>query len=211
MKPAAACSAVGRPREFCVEEALAAALKVFWRKGYEGASLSDLTDAMGVTRPSLYCAFGNKEELFKKALDLYERDKLSFVDQALAQPTAFEAVRFMLTQSAAAFSDPDNPGCMGVNSVLSCGGIASESVRRELTSRRLGIEGRLRDRFERAKMEGDIRADCDCASLTTYVLALWQGLALQASAGMDCQSLKGVVDLALQSWPCGCPQETAAA
>ena len=79
---------VGRPREFDVEEALSAALKVFWRKGYEGASLTDLTEAMGITRPSLYCAFGNKEALFKKALDLYEREKLCFIDGALAAPTA---------------------------------------------------------------------------------------------------------------------------
>ena len=63
---------VGRPREFDVEEALGAALKVFWRKGYDGASLTDLTEAMGVTRPSLYCAFGNKEALFRAALHRYD-------------------------------------------------------------------------------------------------------------------------------------------
>ena len=93
---------VGRPREFDVEEALAAALKVFWRKGYEAATLSDLTEAMGVTRPSLYCAFGNKEELFKKALDLYEREKLAFIDTALSAPTAYEAVKRMLLARAIA-------------------------------------------------------------------------------------------------------------
>src|SRR3981189_1908276 len=78
----------GRPREFCVDEALAKALRVFWSKGYEGASLSDLTEAMGITRPSLYAAFGNKEALFRKALDLYEHDKLAFVGAALEAPTA---------------------------------------------------------------------------------------------------------------------------
>ena len=74
----------GRPREFCVDQALAAALRVFWSKGYEGASLTDLTDAMGITRPSLYAAFGNKEALFRKALDLYEREKLEYTRAALA-------------------------------------------------------------------------------------------------------------------------------
>src|SRR5205085_3973098 len=78
----------GRPREFCVDQALAAALRVFWSKGYEGASLTDLTDAMGITRPSLYAAFGNKEALFRKALDLYESEKLQYTRLALDQPTA---------------------------------------------------------------------------------------------------------------------------
>jgi AcrR family transcriptional regulator len=209
MKPLAS-AAVGRPREFCTDNALAAALKVFWRKGYEAASLSDLTDAMGITRPSLYCAFGNKEELFKKALDLYEREKLSFIDQALAKPTAYEAVEFLLLKGADAHSDPDTPGCMGVNSVLTCGGIASDSVRQELVNRRLGVETKLRERFEQAKIDGDIRADVDTASLTSYVLALAQGMALQASMGMSLTEMRNVVSLALQAWPCG-RKATAAA
>src|SRR5690606_39630614 len=86
----------GRPREFDVEDALAAALRVFWAKGYEGASLTDLTDAMAITRPSLYAAFGNKEALFKQALDLYETEKLAYVKGALAAPTAKSVVQRML-------------------------------------------------------------------------------------------------------------------
>src|SRR3982751_2837105 len=86
----------GRPREFCVEGALAAALRVFWQKGYEGTSLTDLTEAMGITRPSLYAAFGNKEALFRKTLDLYEREKLNYIGKALAQPTARAVAEVML-------------------------------------------------------------------------------------------------------------------
>jgi AcrR family transcriptional regulator len=204
MKPLA-CAVVGRPREFCTEDALAAALKVFWRKGYEAASLTDLTEAMGITRPSLYCAFGNKEELFKKALDLYEREKLGFIDLALAKPTAYETVAFLLLKGVDAQCDPETPGCMGVNSVLTCGGVASESVRRELQTRRFGIETKLRERFERAKVEGDIGADVDTASLTSYVLALAQGMALQASMGMGLSEMRKVAAMALQAWPCGRP------
>jgi AcrR family transcriptional regulator len=203
MKPSAACATVGRPREFCTEEALAAALRVFWRKGYEAASLSDLTEAMGITRPSLYCAFGNKEELFKKALDLYEREKMIFVDQALTKPTAYEAVQFMLVKGCEAHTDPDTLGCLGVNSVLSCSGIPSDAVRNELQRLRQRIESKLLERFERAKIEGDIRSDCDAFSLTTYLMALYQGLALQASAGIGREALLAVIDLALQAWPFG--------
>jgi AcrR family transcriptional regulator len=197
-------SVLGRPREFCVEEALAAALKVFWRKGYDGASLTELTDAMGVTRPSLYCAFGNKEALFRKALDLYEREKLAFIDEALAQPTAFEVARHLLVRGCEVnTADPETPGCMGVNSVLSCGGPASESVRKEILARRINFEAKFRERFERAKVEGDLAADCDVTALTLYVTTLAQGVALQAGAGVAREQLRAVIEMALLSWPCG--------
>jgi len=211
MKPSAGCASVGRPREFCTEQALASALKVFWRKGYEAASLSDLTEAMGITRPSLYCAFGNKADLFKKALDLYIREKMSFLDQALTKPTAYETVKFILVRGCEAQTDPDTPGCMGVNGILSYGGIASEEVRKELHVLRHGVETKLLERFERAKREGDIRADCDAMGLTTYVIALTQGLALQASMGIGRQALLGAIELALQSWPFGRAQDIKAA
>jgi AcrR family transcriptional regulator len=200
---------VGRPREFDLEEALSAALKVFWRKGYDSASLTDLTEAMGITRPSLYCAFGNKEALFKKALDLYEREKLTFIDQALDAPTGYEAVERMLLGGLEIHTDPDTPGCMNVNSVLSCQGVASESVRHELIERRLDVESRLRERLERAQAEGDITADCDPASLAVFVLTLAQGIALQASTGAKRETLRQVIATALRAWPCGAQTVTA--
>ncbi len=193
-----------------MEDALAAALKVFWRKGYEAASLNDLTEAMGITRPSLYCAFGNKEELFKKALALYEREKLAFIDQALDRPTAYEVVEQLLMKGLEAQTNSDTPGCMGVNGVLNCGGIGSESVRQELQNVRLSVESKLRERFERAKRDGDIRTDVNAASLTSFIMALSQGIALQASMGLPREGLLSIIDLALQSWPCGYPQTNVA-
>jgi AcrR family transcriptional regulator len=192
---------VGRPREFDMEEALSAALKVFWRKGYDAASLTDLTEAMGITRPSLYCAFGNKEALFKKALDLYEREKQSFFDRALDAPTAFEAVERILLGGLELHTDPDTPGCMSVNSVLSCHGVASEAVRQELIARKLDVEARLRERLERARAQGDLPPDCDPASLAVFVLTVGQGIALQAGTGVKRETLRRVVVTALQAWP----------
>ena len=194
---------VGRPREFDVEEALAAALKVFWRKGYDGASLTDLTEAMGVTRPSLYCAFGNKEALFKKALDLYEREKLAFIDCALAAPTGREAIETFLNHACDLYAeDPDTPGCMAMNSVLNCQGVASESVRQELIDRGLDVQSRIRARLERAKANGEL-GDSDPAALALYIITVGQGIALQAGMGAKRTALKQVVATALQAVPVG--------
>ncbi len=196
-------AAVGRPREFCVEEALAAALKVFWRKGYDGASLTELTEAMGVTRPSLYCAFGNKEALFKKALDLYEREKLAFIDKALEAPTGREAVERFLNNACDLYAaDPETRGCMGVNSVLTCQGAASESVRQELIDRGLDVQSRLKTRLERAKAEGEL-GDADPAALALYIVTVGQGIALQAGIGAPSKALKQVAATALQCVPAG--------
>jgi AcrR family transcriptional regulator len=111
----------GRPRQFCPEEALTAALKVFWERGYEGASLAELTEAMGITKPSLYACFGNKEALFCKALDLYERDKLAYVRAALAAPTAKGVAEAFLRGALAMQSGNNDPrGCLGVVSAVAC-------------------------------------------------------------------------------------------
>src|ERR1700726_3896377 len=109
----------GRPREFDADKALEAALKVFCRKGFEGASLPDLTRAMGINRPSLYAAFGNKEGLFRKALDRYVEGPASYVSKALAAPTARAAAEGLLFGASAALTDPRTPvGCLAVHGAL---------------------------------------------------------------------------------------------
>src|SRR5881397_2597277 len=105
----------GRPRSFDLDKALDAALQVFWQKGYEGASLSDLTEAMGINRPSLYAAFGNKEALFRKVLDRYFAGPAAYVREALQEPTARAVVERLLLGAAESHSDPRHPqGCLAV-------------------------------------------------------------------------------------------------
>ena len=155
----------GRPREFCMEYALAQALRVFWEKGYEGTSLTDLTEAMGITRPSLYAAFGNKESLFRKALDLYEHEKLAYIRQALEQPTARQVAETMLRGTLDNVTRQDEPhGCLGVITSVACGP-ESQSVREEVVKRGEAGKAALMERFERAKAEGDLPSHIDTEGL----------------------------------------------
>lgn len=191
----------GRPREFCVEDALAKALRVFWSRGYEGASLTELTEAMGVTRPSLYAAFGNKEELFRKALDLYEREKLAYVQAALEAPTARGVAERLLNGALEMQTTGSDPkGCLGVISSVACGAEA-ESIKAEVIKRRLSSEAALMARMERAKAEGDLPAHIDPDDLVRYLNAVLQGLCVQAGSGVTPEQLRGLVETTLALWP----------
>src|ERR1700736_5166924 len=148
--------AVGRPRSFDTGKALDRAVDVFWRKGYEGASLSDLTKAMGINKPSLYAAFGDKEKLFRKVLDRYSEGPASHSRVALQEPTSRAVVERLLSGTADLLTSPRNPGgCLLVQGALACGNGAN-SVRRELVSRRLAGEAALRRRLKRAKNDGEL-------------------------------------------------------
>jgi AcrR family transcriptional regulator len=193
--------AMGRPREFNVDEALDLALQVFWRKGYEGASMADLTETMGITKPSLYSAFGNKEELFRKALDRYVDGPGRYIQVALAKPTVRGVVEHLLYESADAVTDPSHPpGCLAVQGALSCGD-AAESIKQELVARRANTEQDLRQRFERAIAEGDLPAESDAADLAAYLSAILHGMAVQAAGGTSRTQLRKIAEMAFRTWP----------
>ena len=191
----------GRPRSFDLDKALDAATQVFWREGYQGASLSDLTNAMGINRPSLYAAFGNKETLFHKVIDRYAEERAAYVREALKQPTARAVTEKLLRGAADLLTDPHNPtGCLMVQGALVCGE-DSDCVRQELVSRRMAIEADLRRRFQRAKEEGDLAADINPGDLSRYVMTVSQGMAVQAAGGASRDDLKRVVVTVMRSWP----------
>ncbi len=193
--------AIGRPRAFDKDKALDRALDVFLRQGYEGASLADLTAAMGINPPSLYACFGSKEGLFRAALDRYEQTRGNAFAEALARPSAREAVEHLLRQSAVYQTDPDTPpGCLLVQAALTCSGQA-EGVRCELGQRRAKAEQMLRDRFHRAKADGDLPKDADCVALARFVTTTINGMAVAAAGGASRAELMQVVDLALRAWP----------
>jgi AcrR family transcriptional regulator len=191
----------GRPRAFSTEKALDRALKVFWRKGYEGTSLLDLTEAMGINRPSLYAAFGNKEALFKKSIDRYMEGPASHIRRALDEPTARAVAEKMIRCSIDVVTDSKNPhGCFMVQGALVCGDDA-ESVRREMIRRRAAVEATLRERFARAVAEGDLPSDADPAELARFVMVILQGIAVQAAGGATRDDLRMVVDRVMRGWP----------
>src|SRR6476661_593631 len=192
---------MGRPRTFDLDQALDQALQVFWEKGYAGTSISDLTEAMGINPPSLYAAFGNKEKLFKKALDRYEDLRDQILEEAFAAPTAREAIQRLLEDTAERLGDKCSPrGCLMVQGALS-GGEECEAVKQDLAFRRAGVEALIRKRLKRAKREGDLPSNVDAAVLARFVATVMHGMAVQAAGGAAPKELRAIVNTALRAWP----------
>ena len=201
MKTKSLSKAAGRPRSFDAGKALDRVLDVFWRKGYEGASLSDLTKATGINRPSLYAAFGNKEQLFRKVLDRYAEGPASYSRVALQEPASRRVVERLLYDTADVLTSPGNPrGCLLVQGALACGD-GADCVRKELISRRMAGEAALRRRLNRARMDGDLPSEANPASLARYIVTIIQGMSVQAASGATRSELHRVIGIALQSWP----------
>ncbi len=189
----------GRPRAFDPEVALDRAMHVFWARGYEGASLSDLTRAMRINRPSLYAAFGNKEQLFGKALDRYMAGPVAYFGKALAAPKARDVVEEIFLGTAKMANDPRIPkGCLMVQGALACG---DASVRKEVAGRRAAVEAVLRRRLQQAKREGDLPKNADPAELAHYVMTVVRGMAVQSAGGASRDQLRRVAQIALRAWP----------
>ncbi|MGJ5129886.1 MULTISPECIES: TetR/AcrR family transcriptional regulator [unclassified Bradyrhizobium] len=190
---------IGRPRTFDRDTALDQAMEVFWRHGYEGATIAQLTDAMGINPPSLYAAFGSKEALLRAALDRYTARREAWMDEVLSAPTAREVTARMLMGVAEKQTDPSNPpGCLLVQGGLACGS-GSSNVPFELAARRAQTEEQLRHRFERAKDEGDLAEAADPAALARYVSAVITGMSVMASSGADREALSQVAVVAIKA------------
>ncbi|WP_033343928.1 TetR/AcrR family transcriptional regulator [Catenuloplanes japonicus] len=192
---------VGRPRGFDADEALDKAMLVFWGRGYDGVSLSDLARAMGITKTSLYAAFGNKDDLFRKALLRYNEGPASYAVSALTEPTSREVATAYLTGSVRASTWPGGPpGCLSTQAFMAAGHL-NQPLRDVLRAWQLESRSTLRDRFQRAIDDGDLPAASDPDLLARYLMMTADGLAVQASAGATRAELQQLADAAVRNWP----------
>ena len=197
-------SARGRPREFDLDNAIDRALPLFWRDGYEGASVNEIAEAMGVSKPSLYAAFGDKEALYLRALARYgELQRARHADILDNEPDARKAVEAFLLSVVDAHTDPALPGgCMVVSGTSTCdGGAVPESVKQALCEA-LKVGGTaIGNRLERARHEGQLAKSVDVTALATYFNTLLAGLSIQAKGQACREVLRGVVGAAMGAWP----------
>ncbi len=191
----------GRPLAFNQDEALDKALKVFWSRGYEGASMAELAVALGINKPSIYATFGNKETLFRKALARYAAGPAAFVGEAMKEPTARLVVEKFLMLAVDFFSDKSTPdGCMIVQGALTCS-TGSALIQQELVAYRKSYEDALAQRFEQAKTQGDLPAHVNTAELAKYLTTIHQGMSVQATSGATKEELLAITKIALSNWP----------
>ncbi|MCG5213260.1 TetR/AcrR family transcriptional regulator [Streptosporangium sp. KLBMP 9127] len=192
---------IGRPRGFDADEALERAMLVFWEHGYEGASLANLTDTMGISTTSMYATFGNKEDLFRKALERYTEGPSAYLAQALEEPTALGVATAILAGTIRTTTRPAHPhGCMGVQGALATSD-PGRRVRDLLTAWRNNGCSCVRERFQRAVDDGDLPAETSPALLARYVTTLAFGIAVQAASGVGRDELQEMADAALRNWP----------
>jgi AcrR family transcriptional regulator len=200
MKKETCAKFMGRPRAFDPEHALAAAINIFWQRGYEGTSLSDLTKAMGINRPSLYATFGNKEELYRRALGEYEQRVATGVADALDAPTARASVQRLLDMMVPGITDPEHPGCFNLNGALACSQ-ANEGVKEMLCTRRQTTLNALTVRFVRAAAEGDPTLPGDPHDAARMVITFLHGMSVQATTGATREELARAAKLFIAGWP----------
>jgi len=192
---------VGRPRKFDLDEALDRAVLVFWQLGYERTTLTDLCEAMNINRPSLYAAFGTKEQLFHRALDRYANGPHAYEAEMLNLPTAREVAEGLLRGAVERQTGVDTPhGCLAVLGATTHPDTESPVARALIDARAAG-EDAVRERFTRAKQDGDLPTDVDPAELAAYIRTVIYGMTVKAAGGATREELERVVQLAMRGWP----------
>ncbi len=193
----------GRPRTFDRQAALTAAMRLFWERGYEGVSIGDLTEAMGIRSGSLYAAFGDKKSLFKEVVDVYGRSPVGgFAGAALREePTAYGAFARILREAAVIYPDPSHPaGCLAIGAATNVTPQDAEvrAFLRDLRNKNVdGFEARLRE----AQRAGELPTEADPRALADYFATVLQGLSQRAQDGATASQLTAVAELALAAWP----------
>ncbi|MGW5362013.1 TetR/AcrR family transcriptional regulator [Actinopolymorpha pittospori] len=191
----------GRPREFDLDHVLQAALNVFWGKGYEGSTMADLSAATGLNPGSIYAAFGSKAGLFKQVVDRYVATAFSYGSHSVEADSVREVIRRWLTGASESATGETTPaGCLLVQGALVTGDAARE-VGQDLTDRRKAAWVMLTERFAQAQQSCDLSADVEPRVAARYVVALAEGIAVEAASGASRETLLKLVDLAVRRLP----------
>jgi AcrR family transcriptional regulator len=188
----------GRPRGFDEAAALEAAMRVFWEKSYEGATMADLTKAMGINRSSMYAAFGDKETLFNLVIDRYREGPMTYIRKALEKHTLQAVVEALLRGTVEFLATPGNPkGCLSIQGALACGSDAEPIKQTMIEWRRRG-EAAIRKRVQQAQRDGELKGKMNPADFARYLSSLMTGLGVQAANGATKSEMTRIADIALR-------------
>jgi AcrR family transcriptional regulator len=189
---------MGRPRGFDQERVIDSAMRVFWEKSYEGATMADLTEATGLNRSSIHAAFGSKEGLFLKVVERYWEGPMSYIPKALSEPTLPRVVEALIRGMVNFLSIPGNPkGCLSIHGALASG-TNGERVMQIMAEWRKSIRGLMKKRIQRAQREGELGGEVEAADYARYIAAIMTGIGIQALNGANRAELTGLADMALR-------------
>ncbi|CAG9422408.1 HTH-type transcriptional repressor ComR [Providencia alcalifaciens] len=190
----------GRPREFDRDAALNKAKLVFWQRGYEGTSMSDLVSALGIASARIYAAFGSKENLFREAIDLYLNQEGAFADTALQEPNTRFAIEQLLTQAVETYTQKEHPqGCMVVLSLTNYAS-ENENIMSWLASYRQARTMAIMQRLKDGVIAGDLPSNTDTQALGHYIATLFHGISIQARDGVSQTHLLAMVNVAMRGF-----------
>ena len=192
----------GRPRTFDPDIALRQALDLFWERGYEGTSLNDLAQAIGIASASIYACFGSKENLFRQVMALYGSTSGEPPRRALREePTARAAIHAMLRATADQITGPDTPHYCMLILAAPTGAVENHAVREFLAERRRGQHTAIRDRLARGVADGDLTTPpASLDAIARYYTTVVQGLSIQARDGATRAELETVITCAMAAW-----------
>jgi AcrR family transcriptional regulator len=196
--PKATVKKAGRPREFDIDEALDKAMHLFWEQGYDGTSLAELATVMGITKPSLYAAFNDKQGLFEAALARYSEGPNSFAIRAFRLPTAKGVVKALLDGAVNVSTCSSGPrGCMYTQATMA----NDPEVRDDAAEHTRQGERMLEERFMKAQQTGELPAGTDCSALARYYTTIALGITVRGASGSSRSELREVVEESMRAWP----------
>jgi AcrR family transcriptional regulator len=188
----------GRPINFDKDAALEAAMLLFWERGFEGASMADLTRAMGLNPSSIYAAFGDKQALFRLAAKRYLEDPAQYAARALAKPTLEGVIRALFENTVEFLTTPGHPpNCMSLAGALGCS-TSANSAKQLMTEIRKQNEAAIKSRLVSARKSGELPKEINVDDYTRYLSAILAGLSIQAANGSTKAELKRTAEMALR-------------